>query len=125
MLLPRMLWYRPPRGGNIPKNKLVSRFADFSAGRWDVLIRASEVCVTGRQVLPAQGSDDICELRMMSRGGLRELFRWFRWVNFFSSGRQALEGSDFARQRPDTRNVSGSQQASTSDSRGGRVAQMC
>ena len=36
MLLPRMLLHRPPRGGNIPKNKLVSRFDDFSAGRWDV-----------------------------------------------------------------------------------------
>ena len=61
MLLPNMLLHRPSSGGNIPKNKLVSRFDDFSAGRWDVLIRASEVCVTGRRVLPAQGSGDICE----------------------------------------------------------------
>ena len=40
----RMLLHRPSRGGNIPKNKLVSGFDDFSTGRWDVLIRASEVC---------------------------------------------------------------------------------
>ena len=44
MFLPRMLLHRPSRGGNIQKNKLVSRFDDFSAGRWDVLIRASEIC---------------------------------------------------------------------------------
>ena len=31
-------------GGNISKTKLTSRFDDFSAGRWDVLISASEGC---------------------------------------------------------------------------------
>ena len=42
-----------------------------------------------------------------------------------SSGRQALEGADRPRQRPDTRNVAGSQQTSSSDLSGGLVAQMC
>ena len=42
--LPRMLLHRPGRGGNISKTKLTSRFDDFSAGRWDVLVSASEAC---------------------------------------------------------------------------------
>ena len=35
------------RGGNISKTKLTSRFDEFSEGRWDVLISASEVCNIG------------------------------------------------------------------------------
>ena len=42
MLLPRMLLHRPGRRGNVSKTKLTSRFDDFSAGHWDVLISASE-----------------------------------------------------------------------------------
>ena len=47
LLLPRMLLHRPGRGGNISKTKLTSHFDDFSAGRWDVLISASEACDIG------------------------------------------------------------------------------
>ena len=54
LLLPRMLLHRPGRGGNISKTKLTSRFDDFSAGRWDVLISASEACDFGANVDPSQ-----------------------------------------------------------------------
>ena len=87
MLLPRMLLHRPE--GREHPDKLVSRFDDFSAGRWDVLIRASEV-VTGRQLLFAHGSDDISEVRMMSRCAS---FRWFRWVNSPVGG-SGIPGND-------------------------------
>ena len=45
MLLPRMLLHKPARGG-----KLISQFDEFSAGRWDVLIAASEACDRGAVV---------------------------------------------------------------------------
>ena len=32
LLLPRMLLFRPPRGGLVPRKKLESRFAQFQAG---------------------------------------------------------------------------------------------
>ena len=92
VLLPRMLLHRPSRGGNIPKNKLVSRFDDFSAGRWDVLIRA-EVCDRAAVVRTRKRRHQRSEV--MSRGGLRDLFRRFRWGEL-SSGRQTLEGADLA-----------------------------
>ena len=34
LLLPRLLLYKPPRGGQIPKSRLIERFADFAEGRW-------------------------------------------------------------------------------------------
>ena len=33
-LLPRMMFHRSPRGGHIPKAKLVARFDKFAAGQW-------------------------------------------------------------------------------------------
>ena len=38
LLLPRMLLFRYPRGGNIPKQRLVERFASFSRGEWEQLL---------------------------------------------------------------------------------------
>ena len=34
LLLPRILLHRSPRGGKIPKGKLLERFTDFSRGQW-------------------------------------------------------------------------------------------
>ena len=36
LLLPRLLFHRPPRGGLIPKGQLQERFTDFAAGRWAI-----------------------------------------------------------------------------------------
>ena len=44
LLLPRMLLFRPPRGGNIPKQRLVERFASFSRGEWEQLLIQSAGC---------------------------------------------------------------------------------
>ena len=37
LLLPRMLLFRPPRGGLIPKNRLLERLAMFATGQWTEL----------------------------------------------------------------------------------------
>ena len=44
LLLPRMLLHRPPRGGQISKDKLIARFDEFAAGQWQELLRASAKC---------------------------------------------------------------------------------
>ena len=41
VLLPRMLLHRGPRGGLVPKSKLVQRFQLFSRGEWHILLEAS------------------------------------------------------------------------------------
>ena len=45
LLLPRMLLFRPPRGGLIPKQQLQNRFSLFSRGEWEQLLLQSEECV--------------------------------------------------------------------------------
>ena len=46
MLLPRMLLHRPPRGGGIPKHKLLERSDMFNRGQWEALLAAGGVCCT-------------------------------------------------------------------------------
>ena len=42
MLLPRLLLFRPPRGGLVPKSQLSQRFQAFSQGDWRTLFEESE-----------------------------------------------------------------------------------
>ena len=44
LLLPRMLLFRPPRGGTISKDKLHDRFRSFASGEWLMLLEASGHC---------------------------------------------------------------------------------
>ena len=44
LLLPRMVLHRGPRGGLVPKSKLVERFELFSQGEWQSLLEASAEC---------------------------------------------------------------------------------
>ena len=44
LLLPRMLLFRPPRGGLIPKQRLLDRFQLFARGEWMHLLLASREC---------------------------------------------------------------------------------
>ena len=89
LLLPRMLLFRPPRGGNIPKQRLVDRFTAFSQGDWELLLRESEGCdAAGCQGFqrrrrnqidtPERRADRTQSLIMMGE---------------VSAGRQALEGA--------------------------------
>ena len=50
LLLPRMLLFRPPRGGLIPKHRLLERFAMFG-GQWtELLILSRESSEVARNV---------------------------------------------------------------------------
>ena len=42
--LPRMLLYKPFRGGLVPKSRLLARFSAFSNGDWEQLLIASREC---------------------------------------------------------------------------------
>ena len=44
LLLPRLLLHRSPRGGTIPRSKLLKRFDLFNRGEWISLLEASRVC---------------------------------------------------------------------------------
>ena len=44
LLIPRLLLHRPPRGGLVPKSKLVQRFDDFARGDWEKLFQSSDKC---------------------------------------------------------------------------------
>ena len=48
LLLPRLLLFRPPRGGLIPRKRLEERCALFARGDWTVLLAASECSVRSR-----------------------------------------------------------------------------
>ena len=40
-LVPRLLLFRPSRGGSVPKKQLKDRVALFQNGEWDVLLEKS------------------------------------------------------------------------------------
>ena len=44
LLLPRLLLHRPPRGGLVPKSRLLERFSLFATGHWAELLDHSLVC---------------------------------------------------------------------------------
>ena len=93
LLIPRLLLHRPPRGGLVPKSKLVQRFDDFARGYWEKLFQsekcdeeASRACTRKRR--RQKPEDDITRraaraLALAQKGEL-------------SAGRQALEGADLA-----------------------------
>ena len=93
MLLPRMMFHRSPRGGHIPKAKLVARFDKFAAGEWRDLIVDSKKCAeeaaTARRRRRRRGDQNQEERR-----ALRAL--QFVQMGELSSGRQALEGAELA-----------------------------
>ena len=44
LLLPRLLLHRPPGGGVISREKLVTQFEAFTRGDWRWLLEASRIC---------------------------------------------------------------------------------
>ena len=92
LLLPRMMLHRPPRGGLIPRSKLIHRFELFVSGRWTELLAASEACcqqaAISRRRRSRRVEDDIT----------RRLDRADSLVHMgeLSSARQALEGASLA-----------------------------
>ena len=92
LLLPRLLLYRAPRGGLIPRAKLMSRLELFNRGDWRQLLEASRNCCHQAAVLRRRrnrrSEDDITRRvnRAESLVHMGEL----------SSARQALEGASLA-----------------------------
>ena len=105
LMLPRLLLYRPCRGGNVHKEKLSKRFQDFSEGRWTQLLAASRQC-----------AEDVSQAQRRKRRRHRpeeELGRRAAralalvQLGELSSGRQALEGAS-KRHTTDSGGVAGS-----------------
>ena len=94
LLIPRLLLHRPPRGGLLPKSKLVQRFDDFARGDWEKLFQSSDECdeeasrAHTRKRRRQKPEDDITRraARALALVQMGEL----------SAGRQALEGADLA-----------------------------
>ena len=55
LLLPRMLLFRPARGGLVPKSRLLARFSAFSNGDWEQLLIASRECTEGAVRVALEG----------------------------------------------------------------------
>ena len=92
LLLPRMLLHRAPRGGTIPKAKLLGRFNLFNAGAWLDLLEASRKVNQQAAVLRRRRnrrSDDELAKRVSRAEALVH-------IGEVSSARQALEGSSLA-----------------------------
>ena len=91
-LLPRMLLHRPPRGGQVGRAKLISRFEKFSSGNWLELVMMSEVCSEQAAVAFRRQSrrrQDDTERRIAKAHQLVQMGE-------ISFARQALEGAALA-----------------------------
>ena len=101
MLLPRMLLYRPPRGGNASKQKLNQRFDDFAKGRWASLLEASrsstEAATTAQHWRRRRHGTQTNEVEKRAAKALMMV-----QMGELSSARQALEGAELAPGTPAT-----------------------
>ena len=93
MVLPRMLLFRPPRGGVVSRNKLESRVRQFQEGDWISLLRESVSC--------ADVAHSSVVRRRRRRGPDEESARASRALSLvhmgeLSAARQALEGASVA-----------------------------
>ena len=87
-LLPRLLLFRPPRGGLVPKARLQERVSMFNAGDWVTLLETSlEASVTGTtaRCRRRRGKQDTIQARAARALGLVHM-------GVLSNARQALEG---------------------------------
>ena len=91
LLLPRLLLHRSPRGGTIPRSKLLKRF-DLQPGRVDFLLEASRVCCDEAAVARRRRGRR-AENDMASRISRAEALVH---MGELLSARQALEGSALA-----------------------------
>ena len=92
LVLPRMLLYRPPRGGTVPRKKLEGRLKQFQEGDWLSLLSQSSASSQQGQV----GA-----VRRRRRNSDEEAARAARALSLvqlgeISAGRQALEGASLA-----------------------------
>ena len=92
LLLPRILLHRSPRGGKIPKGKLLERFTDFSRGQWiQMLITSLDY---GDQAMNLQTRRRRTQQDSVERRADRA--EALLCKGELSAGRQALEGAPVA-----------------------------
>ena len=100
LLLPRLLLFRPPRGGKIPKAQLHRRFEAFARGEWATLMDCGQECTSrGAQACSRRrrrANHDDQESRAARAEALVQMGE-------LSSARQALEGAAVAPGNEETR----------------------
>ena len=92
VLLPRMVLFRPPRGGLIPRQRLFDRFVLFNQGSWiQLLIEGRECCEASMNAVRRRRrtTTDSIERRA-------ERAQMMVMMSEVSSGRQVLEGAPLA-----------------------------
>ena len=99
LLIPRMLLHRKPRGGTIPREKVVQRFERFSSHKWLDLIRIcvlneEEAFKIARRRSRRHGQDG--SVRRAERAGQ------LAHLGELSSARQVLESGELAPGTPET-----------------------
>ena len=92
LLLPRMLLFRPPRGGFVHKCQLTERFARFSRGQWIELLLASQA--SSENARRAQFRRNRTAVDSVERRAERAFC--LAQLGELSSARQALEGDAVA-----------------------------
>ena len=93
LLLPRMILFRPPRGGNVSRQKLESRIVAFHEGRWMELLRDSTVAAETahtQSVRRRRRQDHDEDARRAARA------MTLTQMGELSAARQALEGAPVA-----------------------------
>ena len=94
LLLPRLLLFRPARGGNIHKGKLAQRFQDFSEGRWSEWLRVSTQSAEDASKAQSRKRRHRIVEQELDRRAARALS--LVQMGELSSGRQALQGASLA-----------------------------
>ena len=83
LLFPRMLLFRPARGGKVSKGHLMERLDLFSSGQWAQLIARS----THKKLRPSAHGEDVGRLVQIWNVGLQGLNNWRHWENCQPTGR--------------------------------------
>ena len=89
LLLPRMLLFRPARGGVVPRKKLEGRIRQFQEGDWISLLNNSANCAAQAKVAGPGGGTVQTKPRAARAMSLVQ-------VGELSAARQALEGAALA-----------------------------
>ena len=92
LLLPRMILFRPSRGGTIPRNKLEARIELFHQGSWLELLREGASCAERAH------TQSVRRRRRQCVDEERQVTRALSLVHMgeLSAARQALEGAPMA-----------------------------
>ena len=93
LLLPRMLLFRPPRGGLISRQRLFDRFTLFNQGAWIQLL------IEGRECCEAAVNAGVRRRRRTMNDSIErkaERAQMLVMMGVVSSGRRALEGAPLA-----------------------------